>query len=340
MPTTETVDGATTMHEIYEEAKEHSSQDNSGEQLETSGDTTHATASEDATEESGKQKLESEDKAANQALDTADVGSLLTEEEKLEYDTLDPDAKLKRLDQAFTQKTQSLAEERKKSEEVQRQLNQERSKYADFNNLIEAYEKDPARVVRDLAAQNGLTIQQSENDTLVREQAAGLVSSLRPVLEKHDLGFLAEEMAPVLEEWGKNLTKSAVEPIQQEQDRTMAQAASEKAMVALNEFTQSHPDAPKYEKQMVALAQNLQPQGMTEREWLETLYQVAASKDLQKAAADKAASEARARFTKSARNSESSSAGVPDKIVKQSPPDTASFLDAYDAAKRGESWRG
>ena len=339
MPTTETVDGATTMHEIYEEAKGHSSQDNPGEQLETSGDTTQATASEDATEESGKQKLESEDKAADQALDTADVGSLLTEEEKLEYDKLDPDAKLKRLDQAFTQKTQTLAEERKKSEEVQRQLTQERERYSEFNTMIEAYERDPDRVVRDLAARNGLTIQQSESDTRVSEQAAGLVSSLRPVLEKHDLGFLADEMAPVLEEWGKNLTKSAVEPIQQEQDRTMAQAASEKAMVALNEFTKSHPDAPKYEQQMVAVAKNLQPQGMTEREWLETLYQIVASKDLQKAAADKAGDEARARFTKSASNSESSSTGVPDNFVKRSPPENASFADAHAAALRGEDWR-
>jgi hypothetical protein len=139
-----------------------------------------------------------------------------------------------------------------------------------------------------------------------------------------ELEFLAEGLAPAVTSLARDVAAAAVGEavaplLAQHQVYTDRESEKETAAVMAS-FTQSHPDWPTHEPAMLALARQIQPNGMTELEFLEHLYAAVGSAAQEEAevAAATAAAEADAR--------------------RAARPEVPTLREAYEAAKRGEMW--
>jgi hypothetical protein len=309
--------------------------------------TTDGQAADDATAE-GDDKPEPVADAKPKAAETtekpadakpAETTGLLSDQE---FTTLqakhakDPAALLKELNRAFTTKTQALSAERKTFERMR-----------PYVELIDAYEEDPAAVVRALAEQNGLrladvpaketTTETAATDTAVDEVMTEFKAALGPELE-----YLADGLAPAITKLVERLTQTTgektVAPLKKQMETLLSKAAQDQTETVMKSFGEKHPDWQEHEAAMLELAQRVQPKEMTEPEFLEHLYATVTRDTWEKDRETKIAEGVKARLakiTKGAEATETREESTPDSQVKKRPVGPVDFRQAYDDAKRG-----
>lgn len=260
-----------------------------------------------------------------------------------EYDALakqhgnDP-AKLRReLNKAFTQKTQKLAAERTALEPLKA--------LAEHRELLEALQSDPEGTLKALAEQHGLKFAEptAEVETAQQAQSAAqpavdaIVDSFKQKLGP-ELEYLADSLAPAITELVKTLTQQTVTeataPLKAAEQARLQQQAVEQTQATMSAFEQAHPDWKQHEPAMLKLAQQLQPNGLSETEYLEQLYRLVTF-DTQVAEATK---KKIAAVNEAAKKAEPRAQTTADTNVRRTAPKAATFHDAFEAAKRGERW--
>lgn len=258
----------------------------------------------------------------------------------------DPAALRKALEGAFTKKTQTLATERKSVERLQ-----------SYSDIIDAYEADPEALVEALAQQHGLKLVKAGEtiaDTKTVEEKKGTAAQPAPKLSAFDdpdqwsEAMAAWAKAEALRELGettKRTVDEATKPIKDQLAKTTDRAAVEATATVMKTFETSHADWKDHEPAMMALAEKIQPNGMTELEYLDHLYetvtrpvreQTAKSSEEQriadgvKAALDK--------MKKGAESAETTTRSTPEHQVRKAPQGIPTFDEAAEAAMRGERW--
>jgi len=238
------------------------------------------------------------------------------------YDSLPPEKK-QEMHRYFTQRTQKLSAREKELEATA--------------NIVQALQNDPQGTVAAMAKQLGLKVEQSP-ETQAAQDAAG---QMRAGLEQMFGPEVAEKLVPALERIAEDVTKRHLAPIQEWQTQTLAQAAQTRAQAALQAFESKHPDWKQYESGMQAAAQRLRPaDGVSEAEWLDTLYSVATA-DARSGDATKRAVQ---RIAKSAAAASPPASGVPQTRVAPSQPRDfgddigAAVRAAFAAANQGVRW--
>jgi hypothetical protein len=208
---------------------------------------------------------------------TADT-TLVSDEEFTTLSTKhanDPAALRKALEGVFTKKTQALAEKRKAVE-----------RFESYAPVLEAYESDPLALIRFLAEENGVELVTKDAATKPATGTAtttaetktavdGILDTFRQQLGP-ELEYLADGLAPAIKGLVESLTKSTVEeatkPLKAHTDQLLTKAAVEQTETVMKSFGDKRPDWKTHEPAMLALAQKIQPNGMTELEFLDHLY--------------------------------------------------------------------
>jgi hypothetical protein len=317
MPDTETA--LPTFQESYQSAKEEIS---SEEPDEKSTEAAELSETETATEPETEQK-----EVANQSPETTEDGLLSADEvSKLKGKDLDAYRKMQK---AYTQKTQRLAAERKQIEEYQ--------------DLINQFQTNPTETIAKLANVYGLKVEKPEAvrmEQTVQNAAQNSVQELRQALGPEG-EVLADRLAPVFENLARRIAESVVkaevDPIRTQQEQATAQALASEAESDLEAFGTRHPDWKSYEQTIVELGNKFQPavgSNMSADEYLDTLYYLA-SRGKSEA---KATSEVVSRLNKAVKSASQATQEVKDKNVSPSAPPNATFKQAWEAAKRGEKW--
>ena len=252
------------------------------------------------------------DTTASTTVDTADKApapqeasaeeQLLSQEELSKYP--DPQSQIKAMQKAFTQKTQKLAP---------------------YRRLIESLEKDPQATVKALAAQLKLQVQEPQaTSTPEVDETVQYIEST-----------FGKQAAEAFRRLAEKTIESKVAPLQEFQQRLTVEAAAKQSQATLEALTAKHPDWKNYEGKMVELGGRLQPNGMSESDYLETLYYLA-TKD--RSEADKTAKVVE-RINKSAASAESPTTGVAPSRVAPTMPAGLSFSEqlryAAKAAEQG-----
>ncbi|HYB96811.1 MAG TPA: hypothetical protein VEC39_17695 [Vicinamibacterales bacterium] len=298
-----------------------------------------APSGEASTERAAATAQPDEAQAQPPATDSAapEITDLISDEEYSALQTKhagNTDAVLKELKGVFTKKTQQLAEQRKTVEAL--------AEYAPF---ITALQSDSKAAIKAAAEQLGLVVTDKSIETTATETAtktaegmaddviAGFKQALGP-----DLDFLADKLAPAIHQLVQNVAKAAVgeavTPLQTQQQTLLDKAAQEQTDATLKAFTDKRPDWKQHEPAMLKIAEQLKPNGMSEIDYLDTLYTLA-TKDI---AAAEAAKKAVERMTKAAKTDEGKSHPLPGSQVSVARPTSPSIRDAFEAAKRGERW--
>lgn len=313
----------------------------------------HAAAEEVSTDDEGDdappaRSGKAEPAPATTAKTKSDPQALLSDEEFAALQTThadDPVKLRKALEGAFTTKTQALAAERRSVERLQ--------SYAD---LIDAYEADPVATILALGKQNGLEFSTDETPASDKPAAAGTTdatATVDAVLTEFkdalgpELEYLADGLAPAITKLVDRLTAAqvakAVDPLKKGTEQLLTKAATEQTETIMKGFGEAHPDWKDHEDAMLALAQKLSPNGMTEGEYLEHIYALVTRDTSAKAIDAKVAEgvkKAIAKMEQGARNTDGRDRETPDGKVTTGPPAgrAPEFSEAYAAAKRGERW--
>ena len=237
----------------------------------------------------------------------------------------DPAKLAKELKAVFTKKTQALAEQRKSLEPLQR--------------FQEAYLADPTATITDLATRHGLTIAPTPQETQVTTTAATIAEVMAARVKTElgpDLDFLAEPLTrafrTMAEEVAKSVAEQTVKPLKEQQDQFLTRAAVEQTATVMQTFEKSHPDWKKHEPALVALSRQLQPNGMTELDYLDLLY-AHITRDQQIADATRKALE---RMTQAAETAEGREHPPSDSRITVTSTAPQTIREAYVMAKRGE----
>jgi hypothetical protein len=243
--------------------------------------------------------------------DTDQEEELLSEEEH-EALKANPAALRKAYNRAFTQKAQKMAEQRR---------------------FIEAFTKDPVAVITQVAPLLGLKITPPETKAEVDEVRKTFEEQLGPEM--------AEKLMPAFNKMVEQQVAAKVKPLEEGINQQTAQAAKKQSELVLKLFQKKHPDWKKYEPDMLKLARQVvvaKDADMTEDEYLEYLYLIAA----RRAGKADAAAEAAERMNNAAGKADSTgkTRTAPGKRVQPTAPKRKiSIRDAMEAAKRGEEWQ-
>lgn len=343
---TETETDTPSFQEAFAQAKEQHSKAATAETAEQAPPDEASTESDDesdeeTTTEAAAVVTDDKTKAAPKKPATTD-DELISAEEFTALQTKhakNPDALLKDLVGVFTKKTQTLAAERKSVARLQQ-----------YEPLLDAYEQDAVGVIKLLAEENGLELVAKGTTAPKTEPAAGeeavdtLLDEFRTTLGP-ELEYLADGLAPAIKGLVEKLTKTTVteatKGLKAQQDTLLTKAATDATDAVMTTFGTTHPDWKDHEPAMMALAAKIEPKGMTEVEFLEHLYQVA-TRDAWEKDKDTKIGEAvkttLAKMQKGAATTETHQASTPESQVRKAPPETPSFSEAYEAAKRGERW--
>lgn len=316
MPT-ETAGRPTLEQAIDQSFQQHSDSSEDEHAAETDAGTPEGTTDDT---DGGAQATE-QTQAGDQSAEAADDALLSPEEvEKLSEDNR---AQYKQIQAAFTRKRQEDAEARRAWETEQTEAKSD----LEFVRELRA---NPEAVIRNLAAQVGLEVAQSEQPAVsteftLPENFSFLKPVIDPLLEQNRL--LKAEVAELKESLG---------PI-----KDNARAASTEAAMA--KMDQLQPGWRKFESQMVKEAQNFpQPAGMDGVKYLQYLYRQVAwdarQGDTLRTVAEKAKASVKA--------SQPEGTGVSGDKVRHTLPEkhrgrgiTNDLLrDALEAARRGEEW--
>lgn len=235
----------------------------------------------------------------------------------------DPAKVLAELNKVFTQKTQTLAAERKALTKAQ-----------PYMELIEAFETDKEGTLAKMAKEMGFTL---NKDTVQTEAAAKPAVDDTIAEFKKSLGpeyeYLAEALAPAVSALVQRVTAGAVEPLKKEQATILSKQAEDETTKVMAAFETKRPGWKKHEPAMLALSQKVQPHGMGELDYLDHLYTMVT---MDERIAD-GVKQHIAKVTKAAAESEGAPGStVPDGQVKTPAPGKPSFREAAAAALRGE----
>jgi hypothetical protein len=283
-----------------------------------------------------------------------DATGLLSDEEFTALQTKhadNPTALRKALEGAFTQKTQKLAEERRSVEKLR-----------EYAPLIEAYEENPEAVIRELAKLNGLSVAEvraeiehaetGEGTPATDGDAQATVDAVMAEFKTNlgpELEYLADGLTPAITKLVETLTKATVEkattPLKAAQSLLLDKAAHEQTDQVMATFAKAHPDWEQHEDALFALAQKLQPNGMTENEYLDHLWKLVTADStpdttaLEKKIADGVKAALRKMETAAA-GTETRSRTTPEGQVSHARPTdhVPDFREAYLAAKGGQRW--
>lgn len=259
---------------------------------------------------------------------------LISDEEYTALETKhkgDPIALRKDLERVFTQKTQKLAEQRKRTERL-----------SGYETLIDAYEADPQAVIRKLAAQHGLALAEA------KAAVESVVDGPKPAPKLSEFDYDTERWGEAMSQWAKAEAKrealsefdQRVKPIQAQTQTLVEKVANEQTDAVLGKLTELHADWKEHEDTMFALMQQIEPKGMGELEYLDKLYKLAT---YDKWEADREANidrEANGRFKKLTEKIDGSTpekqvAAVPESQVRKRPEGRVSFTQAFQDAKAG-----
>ncbi len=250
----------------------------------------------------------------------------------------DPAALRRELEGAFTKKTQALAEQRRSQERL-----------APYAELVDALESDAEGTILALAQQHGLTVTRpgekpAETTADTTAAAEAVVTEFRTALGP-ELEYLADGLAPAIQKLVERLTATTVEkataPQKQQLDQLTGRAAAEQTTVVMQAFETRHPDWKTHEAALFALSQKLSPKGMTEGEYLDHLYTLVTAESLPATIDTKVAEGVKKtlkRMQEGADTTETRTRATPERAVHVAPPETPTFHEAYQAAKRGERW--
>ncbi len=276
----------------------------------------------------------SADTTTTTATPTPETG-LITDAEYSALETKfagDPKGLRRALEGTFTQKTQKLAEERRSYDRLK-----------PYAELVDAYETDPLETIERLARQHGRTLAVAGETTETHadipaassEAATGLVDKF-----KEDLGpeyeYMADAMAPALMNLVKAAMAATIEPLKAQQELIVGKAANDQTETVMQTFEKSHTDYKDHEPAMLALSQKIQPNGMSELEYLDHLYQaVTSTPAARQQAIAKGVKAALAKMEKGALEAETDRT-TPEHRVTKRPPKNPSFEESAAAALRGE----
>ena len=267
---------------------------------------------------------EEPEKAADQTQDTAET-ELLSKEE---LGKLDEAGKLtyRKMQAAYTRKTQTLAKERKQFEQ--------------YRKFIDSWEADPKLTVTNLAKQMGIELaeQKTTKEARTTQVSDDTVEILRGALPE-DMAHVADLLAPAIKALVDRATgdilQKHITPLQERERARDLEALAAETKTELETFWATHKDAKPYETKMVEIGSKLLPaDGSTTDEYLEMLFRLATLDDNEATHTRKTVE----RINKAAKEAGSSEPGVRSEIVTPKPPKDASFADAFAAAKRGERW--
>lgn len=276
-----------------------------------------------------------------------ETSDLITDEEFTALQTKhkdDPAALRKDLVGVFTRKTQALAEEKKSVERLR-----------SYSDIIDAYESDPEATIKALAKQHNIDLTPAKaGETETTEETEDAVEQVLSEFKEAlgpDLEYLADGLAPAITKLVERLTATTVEkataPLKKGQETLLTKAATEQTETVMKTFGEKHPDWEEHEPAMLELSKKLQPNGMGEVEYLETLYALvtrdtsteATKKQTEKQIAD-GVKAALKKMEQGATNTDTKTRHTPDGQVTTGPPNgrAPSFSEAFAAAKRGERW--
>jgi hypothetical protein len=274
---------------------------------------------------------EKEDAAPDQVQESAgeEEAEILSKEEQAK---LSPEhlKQYKKMQAAYTQKTQKLAAERKSVEERSKGLET-------YQELIDSWKKDPKGVIERLANEAGLKIAleqgtKAETTEAVDETVKELSNVFGPEAAAV-IGPVFEKM--ILKRLG-DLKKTEIEPLKEESRAIQMQGIVTETETELAAFSKLHPDWKQYEPKMLELGKKLMPaQGsnMTTQEYMGMLYNLATAN----ATSARQTKEAVDRINKAAAAS-STDAGVSADKVTTAAPKRPTFQEAFEAAKQGVRW--
>jgi len=282
------------------------------------------------TETGEEQQTQDTDEAQGASDESADE-QLLTDEEFNKVRS-DPEALRKTMNRAFTQKTQALAEKRKRLET--------------YEAFIQAYEKDPLGTIAQVAEQNGYVFapksasKQGEGKpaetTGQTEQAEDTVSLLREALaaDPEDLpARLASVVEKIADKRADEKIERRVKPVEEKQREGEARDSQREYQKALGRMDTRHKGWTKFKNQMVALDKKIKPQpGTTVDEYLDMLYDLA-TKDAKIGTKTRETVE---KINRAAKESDDPGSGVPTSNIS-SLPENPSLEEAFELALQGKT---
>ncbi len=306
----------------------------------------HAPAADASTEDDAETKAPAKGTRTPTTTPT-DPTALLTDAEfdalQTKYAT-DPLKLRKALEGAFTKKTQALADQRRSAE-----------RFAPYVEIIDALEADAPATIRALAKQYGLQIATPDETRPDPATEAATTTAVDQVVTEFkealgpELDYLADGLAPAIMKLVDRLTEvnvtKATKPLRDQTESLTTRAALEATDVTMKAFGERHPDWKDHEAAMFGLSQQLQPKGMTEADYLDTLYALVTRENatereatIERRATDKAKATI-AKMTKGAAGAETPGRATPEGQVRNRVPERPTFHEAFEAAKRGEVWQ-
>lgn len=269
---------------------------------------------------------------------TADANQTESLISEAEYEGLkdNPEALRKRLNEAFTQKTQALAEQRKE--------------LGAWMTIAEAFREDPeaakAAFLRNLGVDPSVLqtapaakeIAQTTQVSAVDEA----VAKMKSALEKFGLEELAPELMAPIRQLAEDAIGQRLKPIEDHTQRLMSESAQREMKIVLDRFTEKRPDWKQHEAQMMKIAQGFKVATdangkplMDEATYLDTLYVLANQDGMVRSEVQKAIN----RINQAAQTAEQvpGSRVTGDKVQSKAPKG-AGFREALEAARRGETW--
>lgn len=248
----------------------------------------------------------------------------LSEEHRKSWATLPPEIR-KQVNRIFTQKTQEIADERKK--------------YGSYAQLAQALEADPDTTVELLAKHRGFEVR--------RPQAPVQTPQEQAVKDEH-LAELEAQFGPagakavlaVAEQIADRKAEARIKPLAEHHAQTQIAQEKAEATTAIEALTKEFPDWKQHEASMSQLAQKLSPgPGMSKLEYARLLY-LGVSPNRTSAQTTKAVID---NLNRAAKAAETPAQAVPNNRVAKSRPQGLSFDKSFqaaaEAAGRGEEWQ-
>lgn len=234
--------------------------------------------------------------------------------------TLSPADQRAELNKRWTQKTQSLAAERKRL-----------ARYEPHADLLDAYDTDPSGTIRQLAEQHGLVLAPTEKPASPSEGESPYLADAKAQLGP-DLDFLATPMAALLDKIVAPL-KAELGTLKSQTTTIVSNASQAEVDGVMKSFEKAHPDWKEHEPAMLKLG--LQPgPGMTANDYLEACYKLVTYD----ARISQAKVDAVTKMSKAAEAAETETPSVNGRQVTHTVPKNAGMREAHAAAKRGEVW--
>ena len=257
-----------------------------------------------------------------------------------DYDTVkdDPVALRKALNRAATQKFQEVAGLRK-TLEPWKPIIDGLSSENPLNTLEVIGRQLGYRIVP--ANQQDVTppVTPAQPPVNVREQIA---NELKATLDDYGLGGAAPAFVGAVERLAQQIAESQVKPLQEHTNRLLNNHQQQEASQLMSRFESRHPDWKAHEAKIVELSKSIrqatneygQPL-MTDDDYLDQLYYIANREGSVQGEVAKRIQ----RMQDSARAVEPQTTTVSNDKLSRKAPSGATFRDAVEAAKRGETWQ-